>query len=119
MCVGRGVVKYEKNPASTENQSDVPAVCGELQDGGQTHPPVSVLGRFVVVPDTQAGYSLRFLEMHRENVLHPILEGDQPHVLVFHSYVVSVNQPKREHRDHMKLDSHCGDRSNIAESARK
>lgn len=57
------------------------------------YPSIGILGRFIVVPEAQAGDALGSVEADRDHVVQPRREGDQPHVLTLHGDVGSIDQP--------------------------
>lgn len=55
------------------------------------YPSIGVLGRFIVVPEAQARDALGAVEADRDHVVQPRREGDQPHVLILHRDVGSID----------------------------
>lgn len=55
------------------------------------YPSIGVLGRFIVVPEAQARDALCSVEADRDHVVQPRREGDQPHMLILHRDVGSID----------------------------
>lgn len=55
------------------------------------HPSIGVLRRFIVVPEAKARDAFSSVEANGDHVVQAWREGDQPHVLVLHREVGSVD----------------------------
>ena len=49
------------------------------------------IGRFIVVPEAKACDAFSSVEADRDHVVQPRREGDQPHMLILHRDVGSIN----------------------------
>lgn len=55
------------------------------------YPSIGVFGRFIVIPEAQASNALCSVEADRDHVVQPWREGDQPHMLILHRDVGSID----------------------------
>lgn len=76
--------------------SDEKAFCRRHAQAIQGHmsdfdPSVGVLGRFIVVPETQASNALGSVKVDHNHMVQPRGKGDQPHVLILGGDVHAID----------------------------